>query len=156
MAMEFKEKAPAIVLKGFILHELQRANGGSECDVIEQRVMVALRPSLTDLDNEFLACGTRRVSKNFHWARRHLVESGLIRPDSRQGYWELTAKGRDLAVDFYKLACIIRKGCDTDMTDSEVRRLAQYFEDNLLQADANVRSMLAQTFDRICPSDPTP
>ncbi|MCY3763342.1 MAG: hypothetical protein OXH50_19020, partial [Gemmatimonadetes bacterium] len=65
--------------------------GSGEADEVVERVGRFMRPTLCAVDYEPLSSdGKPRWQKAVHWARRKMVQDGLLKPDSRRGMWEIS------------------------------------------------------------------
>lgn len=58
-----------------------------------------LRPEFTAVDMSQTDTGRLRWRVRTAWARKYLVQEGLLRADSERGVWELTDEGRRRATE---------------------------------------------------------
>jgi hypothetical protein len=95
-----RKRTPQAEFKPWIVQLLQEAGGEQHGDqlfaALEERMQEILVPG--DFDpvppqNE------ARWRYNARWARKALVDDGLLAPPARPGVWELTAAGRAITVD---------------------------------------------------------
>lgn len=80
----------------FILQALADAGGSAPIGDVLRRVGEAMRDVLRDVDYQSLPSDpdTARWRNAAQWARRELVERGLMSGDSPRGIWEITDAGR--------------------------------------------------------------
>lgn len=74
-----------------ILQVLKKMGGSGEADEVVERVGRIMKQTLRAVDCEPLKSdGQPRWQKAVHWARRKMVQDGLLKPDSRRGMWEIS------------------------------------------------------------------
>lgn len=88
-------------LKKVLLIALLRDGGGSEAVTAlrnTEKILEGLG-ALRDVDVEISSKRNNweRWETNTRFARKHLHDEGLLKHDSRRGWWELSARGREMA-----------------------------------------------------------
>lgn len=78
-----------------ILKALEEMGGKGKVSVILDRVWDQVRDRLTEFDLGHLRSGAIRWRNTAMWARKHLIDRGLLRKDSPRGIWEITPQGRE-------------------------------------------------------------
>ncbi len=78
-----------------ILEALEELGGRGYVDEVLKIVYAKMRERFTEDDLLLLpAGGDYRWHNTAQWARRHMVDEGLLRDDSPRGVWEMTEAGR--------------------------------------------------------------
>ena len=78
-----------------ILQVLSDMGGRGRAGEIVEQVGQVMEPVLHDVDYELLESdGKPRWQKAANWARKHMVDNGLLRADSPRGTWEISDEGR--------------------------------------------------------------
>jgi len=78
-----------------ILQVLSDMGGRGRAGEIVEQVGQVIEPVLRDVDYEPLKSdGKPRWQKAANWARKHMVDNGLLKSDSPRGTWEISDEGR--------------------------------------------------------------
>ncbi len=82
-----------------ILEVLVEFGGKSDVKSVLEKVYLKVKDSLTPKDLEILELlesnGEPRWRNNARWARKHMINHGLLNKNSPYGIWEVTQKGID-------------------------------------------------------------
>ena len=89
-------RTPEIVYYQPILQALNELGGSAEMNDVLDRVELLMRGVLGQVDYEPLASDTDmlRWRNTARWARKTMVEEGLLKADLPRGVWEITEVGR--------------------------------------------------------------
>jgi len=79
-----------------ILRVLEKMHGSGKVADVLDRVGIAMKPLLKDVDYQPLASepSNPRWRNAAQWARNSMVHEGLLKADSPRGVWEITEAGR--------------------------------------------------------------
>jgi restriction system protein len=79
-----------------ILSALADLGGGGKVREVLERVKEKMKPLLKPIDYQSLPSnpGIVRWCNTAQWARDRLVRRGLMKADSRKGFWEISSEGR--------------------------------------------------------------
>ncbi len=77
-----------------ILQALTEMGGPCLTDDVMKRVEEIMKPHFEQSDYERHRSGEPRWRNSARWERQRMVEEGLLKKDSRRGYWEISEKGR--------------------------------------------------------------
>jgi restriction system protein len=80
---------PRSVLRSYIIQSLTEFGGSARGSEVIERMQEMLKDQLTPMDREIDNNGQVVWKHNAHWERQHLVNDGILRNDSKRGYWEL-------------------------------------------------------------------
>lgn len=79
-----------------ILKSIEQLGGRGKASEVLDIVYEAVKDILKPLDLEKLPSGNDlRWRNTAQWARNTMVSKGLLRSDSRRGFWEISEKGKD-------------------------------------------------------------
>lgn len=89
-------RTPEIVFYTPILRVLVKMGGKGQASEVLGQVGAIMKPRLNEYDFEALPSGQHdpRWYKTAQWARRRMVQSGLLSSASEFGVWEVTEAGR--------------------------------------------------------------
>lgn len=76
-------------LTSILIDVLRHLNGSASKRAIEGEIERRLQYEFNPADLETVGEGIPRWKKNVQWARFDLVERGIMKKDSRRGFWEL-------------------------------------------------------------------
>ena len=77
------------VLRRYLLVALNELGGSARCNDVKSRMRELLAGQFLPGDIVKRATGEIVWENNTHWERNALVKEGILRSDSRRGYWEL-------------------------------------------------------------------
>lgn len=80
---------PISVIKSYIVKALIELGGSARTADVLKKMEKMLADQLTPRDLEYYKNGNPVWEHNARWERQHLVEAGILRKDSKHGYWEL-------------------------------------------------------------------
>ncbi|QQS54210.1 MAG: winged helix-turn-helix domain-containing protein [Candidatus Competibacteraceae bacterium] len=81
---------PQSVLRGYIIQALKEFGGSARTSDVLERIQEMLKDRLTPRDLETRSDGRAIVwENNARWERAAMIREGLLRNDSKFGYWEL-------------------------------------------------------------------
>ncbi|MCW2766831.1 MAG: hypothetical protein JWO11_2790 [Nocardioides sp.] len=95
-----RKRTPQTEFKPYIVELLQRAGGEQHVDDLFAELEVRMEAILLPGDYETMPPQDEvRWRYNARWARKALVDEGLLMPPRRPGVWELTPAGRSATVE---------------------------------------------------------
>jgi hypothetical protein len=95
-----RKRTPQAEFKPYIVELLQAAGGEQHIDDLFEELEVRMEPILLPGDYETMPPQNEvRWRYNARWARKALVDEGLLMAPRRPGFWELTAAGRAATVE---------------------------------------------------------
>ena len=95
-----RKRTPRAEFKPYIVELLQEAGGEQHVDDLLAALELRMEPILLPEDYETLPPQHEaRWRYNARWARKALVDDGLVLPPRRPGIWELTPAGRAITVE---------------------------------------------------------
>jgi hypothetical protein len=95
-----RKRTPQTEFKPFIVELLQEADGERHVDELFAELELRMAPILLPGDYETMPPQNEvRWRYNARWARKALVDDGLLMPPRRPGVWELTPEGRAATVE---------------------------------------------------------
>ena len=77
------------VLRRYLLVALKELGGSAHCNAVKDRMREMLTGQLLPGDVMQRKTGEIIWENNTHWERNALVKEGILRSDSKRGYWEL-------------------------------------------------------------------
>jgi hypothetical protein len=80
---------PIAVLRSHIIQVLKELGGSARVSDVISLMQEMLQDRLTPRDLESYNNGNIIWQHNTYWERQHLVNEGILRNDSKRGYWEL-------------------------------------------------------------------
>ncbi|WP_346386160.1 winged helix-turn-helix domain-containing protein [Nocardioides sp.] len=95
-----RKRTPQTEFKPYIVALLQEVGGEQHVDDLFAELEARMEPILLPGDYETMPPQNEvRWRYNARWARKALVDDGLLMPPRRPGFWELTSEGRAIIVD---------------------------------------------------------
>ena len=79
-----------------ILESVQEFGGSARSRQVLEKVFTKMQAKLKQHDHDDTSDGESIWRNTARWAKKDLVEKGLLQKDSAHGQWEITEKGRDL------------------------------------------------------------
>ena len=78
-----------------ILESLVELGGRAEAKAVLDKVRQKMENVLNKYDKQPLKSGELRWENTARWARKMMIKEGLLEPNSPNGIWEITDKGRE-------------------------------------------------------------
>jgi hypothetical protein len=95
-----RKRTPQTEFKPYIVELLQEAGGEQHIDDLFAELEARMEPMLLPGDYETMPPQNEvRWRYNARWARKALVDDGLLLPPSRPGVWQLTSDGHATTVE---------------------------------------------------------
>ena len=95
-----RKRTPQTEFKPYIVELLQEAGGEQHVDDLFEALEQRMEPILLPGDYETMPPQNEvRWRYNARWARKALVDDGLLMPPRLPGVWELTPEGRAITVE---------------------------------------------------------